>query len=118
MLETIMDNKNKGKSETMECLTCGLTLTEFEETGRLGCYDCYNAFSDYLNIILQKIHYCDSHKGKQLDYIAGEKHISQVENNLLHQLKLAVIEEEYEEATSIHQQLKELENKNDTHKDP
>ncbi|MBR4556046.1 MAG: hypothetical protein IKO15_01065 [Clostridiales bacterium] len=33
-------------NSTLKCPTCGMTLREFENEGRVGCIECYNTFND------------------------------------------------------------------------
>lgn len=47
-----------------ECEFCGLTLTDFKRTGRLGCPHCYAHFDQHLRGLLRKLHGGTQHMGK------------------------------------------------------
>ncbi len=47
------------------CLTCGATLQDFRETGRVGCAECYAIFRDPLRTLLRRLHGSTHHTGKR-----------------------------------------------------
>jgi protein arginine kinase activator len=49
----------------LQCPNCNLTLQEFENSGLLGCEDCYSTFQDELNILLKRIHGSHKHIGSR-----------------------------------------------------
>jgi protein arginine kinase activator len=46
------------------CGSCGATLQDFRETGRLGCAHCYATFETHLRELLRRIHGATHHTGK------------------------------------------------------
>ena len=46
------------------CPTCKTLLSQFYNTGMLGCPDCYKAFEREINIALKKVQGRTSHVGK------------------------------------------------------
>lgn len=53
------------KQETQTvCSHCGLSYSEFERTGRLGCAQCYQDFQKELKPMLQRIHGSSQHVGR------------------------------------------------------
>jgi protein arginine kinase activator len=46
------------------CPNCGMALSEFNSTGRLGCSKCYEAFSEQLSPVIDKFHGVKRHRGK------------------------------------------------------
>jgi len=50
--------------QDMKCLSCGMTMRDFEKAGRLGCAGCYETFSPYLLPLIKRIHRHDQHQGK------------------------------------------------------
>ncbi|SCW46283.1 UvrB/uvrC motif-containing protein [Ruminococcaceae bacterium YRB3002] len=54
------------------CSSCGMTLKEFEESSRLGCLSCYNAFANEIGKRLLKMYgdesYCGREPGTRIDY--------------------------------------------------
>jgi protein arginine kinase activator len=47
-----------------QCPGCGFALARFEREGRLGCGDCYQAFSASLDPLLRRMHPGSRHRGK------------------------------------------------------
>ena len=46
------------------CPTCGATLRDFRQTGRLGCANCYAAFEPHLRDLLRRLHGSTRHEGE------------------------------------------------------
>jgi protein arginine kinase activator len=46
------------------CPRCGLTLSQFKKSGKMGCPECYRAFSLQLDPLLNRIHQSGKHLGK------------------------------------------------------
>ena len=47
------------------CPSCGATLRDFRQTGRLGCADCYRAFEPQLRDLLRRVHGNAQHAGER-----------------------------------------------------
>jgi protein arginine kinase activator len=90
------------------CAFCGATLTDFRETGRLGCPHCYETFETHLRVLLRRIHGSSHHVGEVYltpgSAAAGGKEpgISQ----LRRQLKAAVDAENFELAAELRDRLR------------
>jgi len=89
------------------CPTCGATLSDFRESGRLGCADCYRVFEHPLRDLLRRLHGSSRHLGER--YVApgaspetGAPSIAQLRN----QLRLAVETENFELAAELRDQLR------------
>ncbi|MBE5813774.1 MAG: hypothetical protein E7320_01025 [Clostridiales bacterium] len=52
------------QEEQTVCSHCGLSYSEFERTGRLGCAMCYQDFQKELKPMLQRIHGSSQHVGR------------------------------------------------------
>jgi len=81
------------------CPTCGITLTEINKAGKLGCGDCYLFFKDALNQLLYKLHGSTKHTGKG---------ISNKLHDLENQLADAIQAEDYEKAAKLRDEINEL----------
>lgn len=46
------------------CPQCGMTLSEFKSTGRLGCSRCYQVFAQAVKPLITRYHGQRRHKGK------------------------------------------------------
>lgn len=95
------------REETV-CPKCGRSLTEFRKTGKLGCAECYTAFSRPLEATLVQIHAGSTHKGKipvqQGSGIAKKRRIEEIKQKIAR----AVANEDYEGAAALHKELKSL----------
>jgi len=56
--------KSAAEDKNLRCPTCGLSYADFKQNGRLGCGDCYSAFSEPLEKVLTKLHGSTVHRGK------------------------------------------------------
>jgi protein arginine kinase activator len=90
------------------CPSCEISFKEFRGQGRLGCPQCYDAFSDELIPLLENIHGDTQHTGK-FPQRAPEASRRQHELiRLRNQLRVAVESESYEEAARLRDQIQEL----------
>ncbi len=127
------------KQEKILCDKCGMTYDEFIDTGKFGCENCYEIFSQKLDPILKNIQAGNRHIGrkieaknkKQINYELetmkencssrktneknneneeNKKHINNQKLEKLKQdIKIAIQEERYEEAAIIRDEIKKLE---------
>ncbi len=106
-------DKEKEKSpkahRELVCKNCGLTFSEFKAAGRLGCAECYTAFSKGLVPLLNKIHQSDRHAGKVPRRVAQRVTVHQEVADLRRRLDEAVKTEEYEKAATLRDQIQKLE---------
>ena len=92
----------------LQCSVCGLTLSNFKKTGRLGCSQCYITFKDFLAGILKRIQGSEHHAGKipaRLEKVSDKDNIVL---DLKQELKQAIEKEEYEKAAKIRDKLKKI----------
>ncbi len=103
-----LSSEHKKEEERLSC-TCGLTFSEFRRGGKLGCVNCYSAFSEKLDPLLQRIHGATKHVGKIAtkddDYLRTRREIIKLEE----QLRRAVAREDFEAAAKIRDQIKKCE---------
>jgi protein arginine kinase activator len=86
-----------------------MAYSEFKKIGRLGCGECYHAFKKYLAPLLRRIHGSSQHTGKsplKVTKIFKKKADLQ---ELRMRLQQAVVEENFEEAARLRDQIRELE---------
>jgi len=111
-----MADFGKGEKEpetsiSAKCPNCGLTYADFKKIGRLGCGQCYNAFSKYLAPLLKRIHGSIQHTGKSPlkvnKVLKKEIDIQALRNRL----QKAIAQEAFEEAAKLRDQIKEAEKK-------
>ena len=106
------DNLAKTKlSNTTRCSVCGSTFSDFAETGKAGCSNCYATFYDELLPYLKRVHGSTKHTGNRPTRaplaVCSEDKIG----DLRKKLKELVLSENFEEAAKVRDEIKELEGK-------
>lgn len=113
------------------CDECGMNYNEFINTGKFGCKNCYEIFSEKIDPILKNLHGGTRHIGRiekvskiqqkvntKSDEYANtvtNKNIKKEDNEdklekLKKDLKIAIKEEKYEEAAKIRDEIKKIQN--------
>lgn len=90
------------------CPNCEITFKEFRTQGRLGCPQCYEAFSAELMPLLENIHGDTQHTGK---FPKRAPEASRRQHELIrlrNQLRNAVESESYEEAARLRDEIQGL----------
>ena len=101
-----------GEKVLSKCPNCGLTYEEFGKTGRLGCAECYEAFSKLLMPLIKRVQHSTQHVGKRPSRLAKPiSHANQDLKQLQNRLAKSIQAEEFEEAARIRDQIKQLEEK-------
>jgi len=85
------------------CKNCGMTLREIKQDGCFGCEKCYTNFSSIVGSLLEHIHGCQRHSGKN----PGQKRQADAPD-LKARLEKAVRKEEYELAASLRDELRKI----------
>ena len=95
-------------TEEKKCPTCGMTLSEFAETGMAGCPDCYAAFSRELEPTISRVQGRKEHVGRaplgMREKIECRHKIEELERERAEAVKA----ENYERAAEIRDELKRL----------
>lgn len=92
----------------LSCESCGTTYEEFRRRGKFGCSCCYSSFREKLEPLLKKIHGHDTHVGKIPKRTGGMIKIKKDINILKNKLQVAVINEEFERAAELRDEIKKL----------
>lgn len=109
----------------LKCDECGMTYDEFTHTGKFGCANCYETFSNKIDSILKNLHASNRHigrKGKIVKPVLNkadikeevrqetkqDSEISKIDS-LKEDLKKAIKEERYEDAAKIRDKIKKME---------
>ena len=94
------------------CERCNTTYSDFKNTGKIGCSDCYDTFDDALEPLLKRIHGSNVHSGKIPEYENEKLKEPSIEfvtkTQLRKQLDEAISDERYEDAARIRDKLKEM----------
>ena len=98
-----------GITEKKSCPLCHSTRSDLARTGRAGCAECYNVFSEELAKMIYGIHGNTTHLGT-----APGKHVEELTRRdeieaLKKEQEEAVLKEDYERAAEIRDKIKKLE---------
>ena len=100
----------RAEEDDLTCSFCGLTFSDFRETGRLGCPHCYVTFESHLRGLLRRIHGGTQHHGKV--YLPPDPTATEREKRLeglRRRLDRAVSAEDFERAAELRDQIRALE---------
>jgi protein arginine kinase activator len=93
----------------IRCPVCGFSQADFKKTGRLGCSACYDSFAEGLSGMLKNMHRGSIHTGKVPAKLAVARRIAQEMTSLQSALEKAVKEEQFEEAATLRDKIRNLE---------
>ena len=99
----------RSAGEGKRCPKCGFTQGEFKKTGRLGCSVCYGTFAEGLEPMLKGMHKGLRHVGKCPERLQRSIARANELRELGEKLRRAVVEEQYEAAAALRDQIKALE---------
>ncbi|MFN5274111.1 MAG: UvrB/UvrC motif-containing protein [Planctomycetota bacterium] len=98
------------ETDKKSCPMCGITFSEFRKGGRLGCPYDYVVFEQDLEPLLVNIHGAQKHVGKVPKNLGGTPKRHFQLNRLRSALQRAIEAENYEDASSIRDKIKAVEN--------
>lgn len=108
-LISILNIINKTKPINIACPKCGWTLLKLNETGRVGCNECYNVFKSYLLPSITNYHSANKHIGKKPKPKSRVELIEEIQVKLQEAIK----NEQYEDAAKLRDELKKINSKKD-----
>lgn len=103
-----MGEKSNKKRIQKICPSCGLTLKEFKEKGKLGCSNCYSTFGKEIRDMLRKMYGKTQHFGKFPHQLRTYKTFLIDVEKLKEELARAVKEEDYERAAALRDRIADL----------
>lgn len=109
-LLSVLNKDQKKDTPGLVCPACGFAYETFEHTGLLGCAECYQAFSDQLKPVLQKIHGRTQHVGRK-PFAIEKDAASELETQiqcLRQKMEEAVSLENFEDAAKYRDALRTL----------
>lgn len=95
--------------EQKECPVCGISFFEFRNSGRLGCPYDYPHFDTELEPLLINIHDSAEHAGKHPKRAAVSADSQKQLIQLRREMEEAIEREDYEHASQIRDQIRQLE---------
>ena len=105
VLDGILDQPKRKRVNV--CPMCGMTYSEFERTGLLGCAVCYDVFKDELMPYIRRIQGKTEHVGKVGPNV-GEQELTRTLSRLQEELEQAVREGKYAVAARINDKISEV----------
>jgi protein arginine kinase activator len=96
-------------NQEIYCHNCGLTFSDFTNSGLLGCGDCYHHFQTGLEPLLKKLHGSVRHIGKVPKRTGGKVRIRKEIEDLRTGLQQAISKEDYEKAAFLRDEIRRLE---------
>jgi len=110
-LSSMVEKSPSGDSEALQklvCSGCGMTFSEFRNTGRFGCGKCYEAFHAQLDELLRKVHGANRHSGKFPSGSPERMQPLREERKLQEELRSAIETEDFEKAAELRDRLKAM----------
>jgi protein arginine kinase activator len=92
----------------VQCPSCGLLYSQFRETGRVGCAECYSAFKFQLRPLLRRIHGSVDCKAKRPAHAGGDISRARQVQRLHDELQRLVEHEEFERAAAVRDEIRRL----------
>lgn len=115
-LANLIGSMTKGTSvvptpaDGLRCQSCGSTLKDFRDSGRLGCAECYQAFDGHLRDLLRRLHGSSQHVGERYAIPGGDAVDPRAQLlDLKDQLRRAVDAENFELAADLRDRIRVLE---------
>lgn len=90
----------------LKCPHCGFTQADFKKTGRLGCPECYRAFSEGLEGLLKTMHKGTRHVGKVPEELRQSQDAKERLKRLQKRLARAIEQEDFEQAAKLRDEIK------------
>ncbi|MGQ0704196.1 MAG: UvrB/UvrC motif-containing protein [Gemmatimonadales bacterium] len=97
------------------CGSCGATLQDFRETGRVGCPECWRTFAGPLRELLRRLHGSTHHTGMRYEGAGSAPDTAPAPASpanvlrLREELRHAIEAEQFERAAELRDQLREHE---------
>jgi protein arginine kinase activator len=91
----------------LTCDKCSMTWEGFKKGSRLGCAQCYETFREKLTPIIRQVHGQLEHQG-HVPPLEGIQRMQRIKK-LRESLQAAIIDERYEEAAKLRDEIKLLE---------
>ncbi len=92
----------------LKCPRCGFTQADFKKSGRLGCPECYQTFSEGLSGLLKTMHKGTRHVGKTPEALRASSENADRLKALQKKLEKAIESENFEEAAQLRDEIKQM----------
>jgi protein arginine kinase activator len=102
----VPEGEARSAGRELVCSACGFAFASFQQTGRLGCPECYATFRSQMVPLLRKLHGAVRHAGKSPRAFARKAELRQQVEDLRAELERAVRAEDYERAARLRDQMR------------
>jgi protein arginine kinase activator len=92
----------------LRCETCGFTQQDFKKTGRFGCPNCYQAFTEILSPMLETMHKGVAHAGKVPQRALERRSLYERLTKLETELDQAIKSKRYEDAAKFRDEIQQV----------
>lgn len=108
LLNLCKESEETDLDPVVACSNCGMTVDTFNNTGKMGCSKCYEAFFEPMQALLKRIQGNTKHHGKIPEKYL-QKHAAEAElEQLRAELKECIRLEEYEQAAVLRDRIRQL----------
>jgi len=90
------------------CKSCGWRLSQFYNSGMLGCPECYKAFQREIEVALRDIQGSTIHVGKTPNVSGSDKELLSEYTRLLNEKEKAGLDGRFSDMAKIGRQIEEL----------
>ena len=90
------------------CANCRRRLSEFYNTGMLGCPNCYKSFSNEIDLSLRKIQGATYHSGKSPKINSEDKDLLLEYQRLIKEREEATLSSKFSRARELSEQINSL----------
>jgi protein arginine kinase activator len=112
LVDYINQSSTSQRNTEEACPKCGMPYSEFKKNGLMGCSDCYRSFASIVTPVIKRVQSNTDHIGK-LPLKSGKLIMEKkLMDKLKEQLQKSILNEEFEEAAKIRDQIRELQNNN------
>jgi protein arginine kinase activator len=95
----------------VKCPRCGFSQADFKKAGRLGCAECYTTFAEGLEGLLKTMHKGVRHVGKAPQSQQQTRDLAERLKALRKKLEKAVDDENFEQAATLRDEIKQMSSK-------
>jgi protein arginine kinase activator len=95
----------------VKCPRCGFSQADFKKAGRLGCAECYTTFAEGLEGLLKTMHKGVRHVGKIPQSLQQTRDVAERLKALRKKLEKAVDDENFEQAATLRDEIKQMSSK-------
>jgi Uncharacterized protein with conserved CXXC pairs len=110
LVDYINQSSQNNRTTESVCDGCGMTYSEFKRVGLLGCSECYNKFASTIMPVIKRVQGNTEHVGK-IPVKSGKLILEKKKlKSLKEELQKSIIDEEYERAAQLRDEIKLLQN--------